>query len=108
MNYIFILAVNTFKYKLPYQAIFGGVVALNREDFENVNGFSNQYWGWGGEDDDMAMRVKHKKLKVSRYDAEIARYYMIKHKKETKNPDRVRILRKGRKYYRTDGLSNLE
>ena len=36
----------------------GGVVAFSKDQFEKVNGFSNQFWGWGGEDDDLAMRVR--------------------------------------------------
>ncbi len=36
---------------------FGGVLLVNREDFRKVNGFSNQYWGWGGEDDDFKKRI---------------------------------------------------
>jgi hypothetical protein len=39
-----------------------------------VNGFSNLFWGWGGEDDDMANRLRIKKLFISRYPANIARY----------------------------------
>ena len=38
-----------------------------------VNGFSNLFWGWGGEDDDMANRLRIKKLFISRYPANIAR-----------------------------------
>jgi len=37
--------------RLPYRTIFGGVSALTVEQFKSVNGFSNQYFGWGGEDD---------------------------------------------------------
>lgn len=42
--------------RLPYQMLVGGVFAIKREHFLKVNGFSNLYWGWGGEDDDMAYR----------------------------------------------------
>ena len=41
---------------LPYNGIFGGVSALSKEHMEKVNGFSNKYFGWGGEDDDMYQR----------------------------------------------------
>ena len=67
-------AVDTMNYQLIYENIFGGVVSLTREQFEDVNGFSNQFWGWGGEDDDMNSRIKKRRLKVSRYSEEIARY----------------------------------
>jgi len=42
--------------RLPYEGIFGGVTAFKRQHFEFVNGFSNQFYGWGGEDDDMYNR----------------------------------------------------
>lgn len=31
----------------------GGVLAIRMNHFYAVNGFSNEFWGWGGEDDDM-------------------------------------------------------
>lgn len=38
---------------------FGGVTAFNTEDFVGINGYSNNYWGWGFEDDDLFHRVTH-------------------------------------------------
>jgi hypothetical protein len=35
---------------------FGGVVLVPNSGFEQVNGFANQYWGWGYEDVDLAKR----------------------------------------------------
>ena len=43
------------------------------EQFRQVNGFSNQYWGWGGEDDNFYIRVKKNNLKFTRYNASLAR-----------------------------------
>lgn len=36
---------------------FSGVVSLRREQAFAANGFSNEYWGWGKEDDDFFFRL---------------------------------------------------
>ena len=41
---------------LPYSYLVGGVFAISQSHFNQVNGFSNLYWGWGGEDDDLSHR----------------------------------------------------
>ncbi|KAI0980603.1 hypothetical protein GJ496_005716 [Pomphorhynchus laevis] len=38
---------------------FGGIVALTREQFIKVNGFSTMFWGWGEENSDMYRRCVH-------------------------------------------------
>ena len=38
---------------------FGGVTMFSVEDFLSINGYSNNYWGWGFEDDDLFHRVTH-------------------------------------------------
>lgn len=50
------VAVDTFNYILPYQNLVGGVLNIKGEHFFTVNGYSNLFWGWGGEDDDMSIR----------------------------------------------------
>ena len=36
---------------------FGGVITVLREQAFAANGFSNEYWGWGKEDDDFLFRL---------------------------------------------------
>ena len=55
----------SFLYRLPYDDIFGGVSAMTVDQFRQVNGFSNKFWGWGGEDDDISNRLRQKKLYIS-------------------------------------------
>lgn len=74
--------------RLPYPAIFGGVSAISREHFQLLNGFSNSFWGWGGEDDDMSNRIRYHNLYISRYPLTIARYTMLTHKKGKPSPNR--------------------
>ena len=57
-------SVNTFRYNLPYVGLFGGAIALSRKQFEKANGFSNIFYGWGGEDDDFYGRLQSRGLKV--------------------------------------------
>jgi beta-1,4-galactosyltransferase 1 len=46
-----------FNYKVPYQYCFGGVTCFDAESFLKCNGFNNDFWGWGGEDDDLFNRT---------------------------------------------------
>lgn len=57
-------SVNTFRYNLPYRGLFGGAIALTRKQFERVNGFSNVFYGWGGEDDDFYSRLQSRGFQV--------------------------------------------
>jgi beta-1,4-galactosyltransferase 1 len=47
-------------FRLYYKEYFSGAIILNREQFRRANGFSNDYWGWGGEDDDFYIRQAQK------------------------------------------------
>ena len=78
--------LDKFRYVLPYPELFGGAIALKKEHFIHMNGFSNMYIGWGGEDDDMYNRVIHQKYKIYRYPPEVSRYKMIRHTHDKGNP----------------------
>ena len=47
---------NSFACRLPYSTIFGGAGSFTKQHFNLINGFSNKFWGWGGEDDDLYNR----------------------------------------------------
>ena len=42
--------------------------------YKTVNGFSNLYWGWGGEDDDLSLRFIERRMCVVRPSYELAIY----------------------------------
>lgn len=102
------VAVDTLGYKLPYSSIFGGVSAMTVKQFRKVNGFSNAFWGWGGEDDDMSNRLKHYNYHIARYPINVARYTMLSHKKEKANPKRYEKLQSGVKRYDVDGINSVK
>ncbi|NP_001086280.1 UDP-Gal:betaGlcNAc beta 1,4- galactosyltransferase, polypeptide 4 S homeolog [Xenopus laevis] len=100
---------NVTGYRLRYKGYFGGVTAMTREQFDNVNGYSNNYWGWGGEDDDLRQRVVGQKMKVVRPPAEVARYTMIFHTRDSGNEvnsQRMKLLNKVSRVWRKDGLNS--
>ena len=47
---------------------------MSGEHFIKVNGFSNRYWGWGAEDDDMKRRIDLAGLPFTRQLPRYARY----------------------------------
>lgn len=39
---------------------FGGVTLFSRKDFAKAEGFHNDYWGWGGEDNELMFQIIRK------------------------------------------------
>jgi hypothetical protein len=48
--------------RIVFDQYFGGVTLFPIKTFEEINGYSNNYWGWGYEDDDLLYRCKHYKV----------------------------------------------
>lgn len=65
-------------YKEYYSKYLGGVVLFPRNNFIKINGFSNEYWGWGVEDDDLRLRCDVMGIKVQRKQG---RFYSLPHER---------------------------
>nr|XP_020653057.1 beta-1,4-galactosyltransferase 3 [Pogona vitticeps] len=104
------IAMNKFGYNLPYAQYFGGVSALTPEQYLKINGFPNEYWGWGGEDDDIATRIRLAGLKISRPPVSVGHYKMVKHKGDKgneENPHRFDLLIRTHRAWTQDGMNSL-
>ncbi|XP_048397383.1 beta-1,4-galactosyltransferase 4 [Stegostoma tigrinum] len=100
---------NATGYRLRYKGYFGGATAMTKQQFTRVNGFSNRYWGWGGEDDDLRIRVQLQKMKIVRPALEVARYTMTFHTRDHGNeinPERMALLKKVPQVWSKDGLNS--
>jgi hypothetical protein len=60
--------VEQFNWGLPYDGYFGGVTLFDKDSFLLINGYSNEYWGWGAEDDDVLHRCVSKGIETFRKD----------------------------------------
>ncbi|XP_032798961.1 beta-1,4-galactosyltransferase 4 isoform X2 [Daphnia magna] len=106
-------SIDIYDYRQTPKQHLGGVSAFTVNDFQLINGFSNLFWGWGSEDDDLFRRVLHHNLTVIRITDDepsfgnIVRYRMIDHRKEKSNPDRDLLLDGWKYRLINDGLSNL-
>jgi predicted glycosyltransferase involved in capsule biosynthesis len=95
----------------------GGVILIDKESFLHINGYSNNYWGWGVEDNDLALRCNIKKIP---FGVRKGRYMSLAHKangdtygdapsNETlKNRNYFDNIKKNTNNLFEDGLSTLE
>ncbi|CAF0914004.1 unnamed protein product, partial [Didymodactylos carnosus] len=104
------VAVDEMDYKLTYEELVGGVLTLKSDHFLMVNGYSNLYWGWGAEDDDLYYRLKEVSLKIIRPPPSIGRYKMLQHTKRTPSiwNKRAKLLYSAAKRYSWDGVSSVK
>jgi len=52
--------------EVPFVDYFGGVTLFNVHDYKLVNGYSNEYWGWGFEDDDLLYRCIQRNIPLDK------------------------------------------
>lgn len=119
-----------------YDELFGGVGAVRAGIFEQVNGFSNSFYGkflfwreifgsfprlmiwlcflfslpgWGGEDDDFSQnRLLPSGFQISRFDSEVSRYTALEHEQADKDGSSYEKFRDASDGKSMDGLDSLE
>lgn len=104
------VAMDKFGFSLPYVQYFGGVSALSKQQFLTINGFPNNYWGWGGEDDDIFNRLVFRGMSISRPNAVVGKCRMIRHSRDKKNepnPQRFDRIAHTKETMLSDGLNSL-
>lgn len=103
------VAVTKWKYRLIYRNYTGGITAIAKDTVKKINGFSNSFYGWGGEDDDLNIRLKRNNFTIKRYPGNIGRYTMLYHDWVEENPNLQKMMEKSKDgALFTDGLSNLK
>ncbi|XP_046904355.1 beta-1,4-galactosyltransferase 1 [Hypomesus transpacificus] len=104
------VSMDKFGFRLPYNQYFGGVSSMSKEQYLKINGFPNNYWGWGGEDDDIYNRLNIKGMSISRPSGPIGKCRMIRHERDAKNdpnPQRFDRIAHTRDTMQVDGINSL-
>jgi len=102
-----------FGYKLPYDGYFGGVTLFDKDSFVKINGYSNSYWGWGAEDDDILLRCAIMGIQTFR---KKCRYKSLDHTRDIEQTQYMLNIQKLREFQvnptpdeiSKDGLSDLK
>ena len=98
--------LNLYCRHVPFQAFFGGIVMLTREHYQKVNGFSNEYWGWGQEDDELRERLRHAGLRFTRRTGNWRCLPHVQSHSNRSNVSRFRAFRKGLYNPAEDGINS--
>jgi len=110
--------VSQFNYQeRPQHEIGGGITLIDKTSFIKMNGYSNNYWGWGAEDDDFSVRLRREKIKIH---TRKGRYNSLFHKRNVFNDDKsikkcvidnrntLSKMKQDKNSHKFDGLSNLQ
>ncbi|XP_059093438.1 beta-1,4-galactosyltransferase 4-like isoform X2 [Tigriopus californicus] len=94
--------------RLLYSKYFGGVSAMKPAQYIKINGYSNRFFGWGGEDDDVQKRITKIGLEWRHVDLKTGRYFTLGHKKAIPNSRRFDLLRNIEEIMLIDGLNSIQ
>ena len=93
-----------------YPKYFGGINIYNKKHYKQINGFPNDFWGWGGEDDAIYDRIAINNLMIIRPDK--GKIKELEHKNLKDDKDQTNLHKwenriNNIKNWRTNGLHDL-
>lgn len=97
-----------FDWKLPYEHYFGGVTIFDKQSFEIINGYSNEYFSWGAEDDDIFNRCVLHKIKLSRKNCSYKSLFHTRNIEKDQYSKNMQLLSTWHERTSSDGLNSLK
>ena len=98
------------KDKYSYYSFFGGITSISKKQVLEINGFPNNFWGWGGEDDALYNRIATVVKNI--YAPNKGSVTEMKHKQaEETDKDKInkkKLILNDLKNWKKNGLNNFE
>ena len=96
--------------KYPFPNYFGGIQSFSVPHYRKINGYPNNFWGWGGEDDEILKRVRDCKIKISKPNK--GKFMEIEHgwnpSEGIPKVEKKQLLRSHQSTWRKNGLNNMK
>lgn len=86
--------VSPFLYESRYSAIMGSNFSACRSDLVAVNGFNEEFVGWGGEDDDLDQRLRFSGVRVRNVRNKVIQYHLVHPQRAMKNEPNLALLQR--------------
>jgi hypothetical protein len=98
----------------------GGIISISGKNFTELNGYPNNYWGWGGEDDELRRRVNDINLQIENpkeENCEITdleqmnlqqKLQLLKENQDWKNMKKIELKEEHSKTWQSNGVNSIE
>lgn len=103
---------NLWTEKYTFTDFLGGIISFNKKDFIRINGFPNDFWGWGGEDDAVYNRIASANIPIVKVIGDV-KIKGLEHTHQgdnisTKNVNKTTGILRDLKSWRRNGLNNVK
>ena len=94
--------------KYKYESYFGGIVSFTKDMIMKFNGYPNDFWGWGGEDDSLYNRITENMGKIGKPNVgKIKDLHHEETKKDKRNKKKWENILDDLENWKSNGINNL-